>query len=289
MSITLTRFARMSRAESCKRLQLDRIPPCRSLGCFASSEFHRAKLQFGPTPAQGDRQSGRLRAHPVLRTRPISCAIRRPHPLYGTRRSIPRASVAMINIDERAPRGKVRKLRTAAHQHDNRLLQGFPCTTCLVSRRPAPATTAFNFVTCRGTTTRRAGRRKAFCICRRGGGQRTSATMSTDAKIDLMLRFGSVNFTIRLTEHCHTLTESAPRRRHIAARGVSGNGRACSSAVSGYPFCWAKAIERAWGCALHEGLRQYVKAPGSSPRLVERGRSATMAKGRVHAPSSWEI
>lgn len=77
-------------------------------------------------------------------------------------------------------------------------------------------------------------------------------TMSTDAKIDLMCRFGDVHFIYASTNYLHTLTE-ALRRRGIDPRGRFATMKSLFIAAEGYPVEWAQTIQEVWGAVLHEG------------------------------------
>ena len=77
-------------------------------------------------------------------------------------------------------------------------------------------------------------------------------TMSTDAKIDLMDRFGGVQFIYASTNYLHTLTE-AVRRRGIDPRTAYPTLRSIFIAAEGYPPEWAAQIQDFWGATLHEG------------------------------------
>lgn len=76
--------------------------------------------------------------------------------------------------------------------------------------------------------------------------------ISTDAKIDLMCRFGTVHFIYASTNYLHTLTE-ALRRRGISPRERFPMMRSLYIAAEGYSPAWAQSIEEYWGCPLHEG------------------------------------
>ena len=76
--------------------------------------------------------------------------------------------------------------------------------------------------------------------------------LSTDAKIDLMLRFGAMHFIYASTNYLHTLNE-ALRRRGIDPKTTFPMMKALYIAAEGYSPRWAQAVEDFWGCQLHEG------------------------------------
>ena len=83
-------------------------------------------------------------------------------------------------------------------------------------------------------------------------GFHVGGVLSTDAKIDLMLRLGDVHFIYASTNYIHTLTQA------LLARGINPAQkfpmmRAIFIAAEGYPIEWAKDIQAQWGCPLHEG------------------------------------
>jgi len=77
-------------------------------------------------------------------------------------------------------------------------------------------------------------------------------TMSTDAKIDLMCRFGELHFIYASTNYLHTLTE-ALRRRGVDPRERFPMMKSLFIAAEGYPLEWARTIQDVWGAVLHEG------------------------------------
>ncbi len=76
--------------------------------------------------------------------------------------------------------------------------------------------------------------------------------LSTEAKIDLMLRFGEVHFIYASTNYVHTLTEGL-RRRGIAPRETFPMLLAIFFAAEGYAPEWREQIEEFWGCRVNEG------------------------------------
>ncbi|MFC6283806.1 MULTISPECIES: phenylacetate--CoA ligase family protein [Polaromonas] len=83
-------------------------------------------------------------------------------------------------------------------------------------------------------------------------GFHVGGTLSTDAKIGLMLRLGDVHFIYASTNYMHTLTQG------LLARGIPPSERfpmmqAVFIAAEGYPVEWAAELQVQWGCPVHEG------------------------------------
>lgn len=94
-------------------------------------------------------------------------------------------------------------------------------------------------------------------------------TMSTDAKIDLMCRFGDLAFIYASTNYLHTLTE-AVRRRSIDPRRQFPKLKAAFIAAEGYPVEWAAHVQDFWGFTLHEGYGS-TQGAGFICSTTERG------------------
>jgi phenylacetate-CoA ligase len=78
------------------------------------------------------------------------------------------------------------------------------------------------------------------------------SVLSTEQKIDLLLRAGELHFIYASTNYHHTLSE-AFRRRGIRPAERFPMMVALFTAAEGYPMEWAREIEAFWGCRLHEG------------------------------------
>jgi phenylacetate-CoA ligase len=83
-------------------------------------------------------------------------------------------------------------------------------------------------------------------------GFHVGGNLSTDAKIDLMLSLGRVDFIYASTNYLHTLTD-ALTRRGIDPREAFPGLRGVFIAAEGYPIEWAQKIQAKWGCQLNEG------------------------------------
>ena len=78
-------------------------------------------------------------------------------------------------------------------------------------------------------------------------------TFSTDAKIDLMLRIGEVNFIYASTNYLHTLTEAMLPPRRWSRNARFRPCAPCSSPPRATRSSGRSAIEALWGCRLQEG------------------------------------
>lgn len=83
-------------------------------------------------------------------------------------------------------------------------------------------------------------------------GFHVGGVLSTEAKIDLMLRLGDVHFIYASTNYVHTLTQG------LLARGIRPAEQfpmmqAVFIAAEGYPVEWAADLKVQWGCPVHEG------------------------------------
>ncbi len=76
--------------------------------------------------------------------------------------------------------------------------------------------------------------------------------LSTDAKVEMMCRFGEVHFIYASTNYLHTLTE-AFRRHGISPRDRFPMLHSIYFAAEGSSLEWARATEEFWGCDLFEG------------------------------------
>lgn len=103
--------------------------------------------------------------------------------------------------------------------------------------------------------------------------------LSTDAKIDLMLRFGEVHFIYASTNYVHTLTE-AMRRRGIDPTETFPMLRAIFFAAEGYAWEWLEEMEAFWGCRVTEG---YGSTQVAGFGYVDCHQAHERARGLLHA------
>lgn len=279
MSTALARFQRMPRAEL-EALQLQRIRR-QVARVHATSPFYRAKMQAGGISPEDIRSLADFSRIPTSNKADF-LQDQAAYPPYGSRLSVPHASVALINMTGgTSGQGQEIYGRT---QHDI-ALQGFLHYLPWYHAGLRPGHIAFNFVPSGGLTTGGWGPPEGFRIAG-AAAVNTPATLSTDAKIDLMLRFGRVNFIYASTNYLHTLTE-AMRRRGISPREAFPAMKGLFIAGEGYPHGWAQGIQRAWGCALHEGYGS-TQGTGFIASTCERGVVRADGKAACMHLFEWE-
>lgn len=105
-------------------------------------------------------------------------------------------------------------------------------------------------------------------------------TMSTDAKIDLMMRFGTFHFIYASTSYMHTLTE-ALRRRGIDPKKQWPMMQSLYTVAEPYPVEWAERIEDFWGARLYEGYGS-TQAAGFCCSTCENGAVKNGRRGVMH-------
>ncbi|MGN6769498.1 MAG: phenylacetate--CoA ligase family protein [Rhizobiaceae bacterium] len=104
--------------------------------------------------------------------------------------------------------------------------------------------------------------------------------MSTDAKIDLMLRFRDFAFIYASTSYLHTLTE-ALRKRHIDPKVAFPKMRTLFIAAEGYPVDWALRIQEFWGIPVHEGYGS-TQGAGFIASTCDAGAVRDGRRGAMH-------
>ncbi len=213
----------------------------------AASGFYRERWKKAGLRLDDIRSLGDLRRLPTF-TKADCLADQNAHPPFGQRLGIPRQDVALVcmtggtsgqgqEIYGRSPHDLV--LQGYFHQlpwHIAGLRQGDIGLNCV----PAGGMTTGGW----GPTE---GFRAAGSLPLTVGG-----VMSTDAKIDLMCRFGDIHFIYASTNYLHTLTE-ALRRRGIDPRQRFPMMKSLFTVAEGYPLDWAETIQAVWGATLHEG------------------------------------
>ena len=111
--------------------------------------------------------------------------------------------------------------------------------------------------------------------------------LSTEAKIDLMLRFGVMHFIYASTNYLHTLTE-ALRRRGLDPRQAFPMMKALYIAAEGYSPKWAQTTENIWGCPLHEGYGS-TQATGFAYTSCPSVRRSPEHVNLLHALEWWNL
>jgi phenylacetate-CoA ligase len=170
------------------------------------------------------------------------------YPPFGGRLGIKRQEVALVNMTGgTSGQGQEIYGRSQRDVHQLGYLHALPWM--MGGLRPGDI--AVNCVPAGGMTTGGWGPGEGLRIIGAtafhvGGG------MSTDAKIDLMLKVCGVNFIYASTNYLHTLTE-ALINRGITPRDAFPAMHGLFIAAEGYPLEWAEKIEEHWGCRLQEG------------------------------------
>lgn len=180
--------------------------------------------------------------------KPEFLADQEQNPPFGLRLGVAREDVVMVNLTGgTSGQGQEFYGRTA---HDIAIqghLHALPYYMAGLRR----GDTILNCVPAGGMSTGGWGPPEGF---RQTGGPTFNAggTLGTDAKIDLMLRFGEIHFIYASTNYVHTLTEGL-RRRSISPRETFPMMRAIFFAAEGYAPEWREQIEEFWGCRAIEG------------------------------------
>ena len=245
-SQTLARFERLSRAEM-RELQLARIK--RQLDrVYHSSSFYRSKLD-----AAGAHPDRIVSLEDFAQAVPTSNKAdflrdQQEHPPFGTRLSVARDAVALVNMTG-GTSGQGQEVYGRTH-HDI-ALQGFLHYLPWFLAGLRPGQTALNCVPQGGLTTGGWGPPEGFRVAG-AVAVNAPAAFTTDAKVDLALRFGNLNFIYASTNFLHTLTD-AMRRRGLSPAQAFPHMRGIFIAGEGYPAAWAEAMCGEWGCTLHEG------------------------------------
>ncbi len=169
-------------------------------------------------------------------------------PPFGGRLSIPREEVALVNLTGgTSGQGQEFYGRSQRDVHHLGYLHALPWF--MAGLRAGDV--AVNCVPAGGMTTGGWGPGEGLRIIG-ATAFHLGGNLSTDAKIDMMLRLGEVNFIYASTNYLHTLTE-ALLKRGISPRDAFPRMHGLFIAAEGYPLDWAERIEARWGCGLQEG------------------------------------
>ncbi|BBK32986.1 phenylacetate-CoA ligase [Stella humosa] len=245
-SATLGPVERLSRPDL-EALQLRRLR--RQLErLWHTNPFYRAKLEAAKVVPDDIRSLADFNARVPLSTKADFLADQQEHPPFGRRLGVPRDQVTLVNMTGgTSGQGQEVYGRT---DHDI-AVQGYLHLLPWFMAGLRPGQMALNCVPTGGLTTGGWGPPEGFRIAG-ATAFHAGGTLSTDAKIDLMLRFGEMHFIYASTNYLHTLSE-ALRRRGIVPAERFPMMRAIHIVAEGYPQEWARATEAFWGCRLHEG------------------------------------
>ncbi len=222
------------------RRQLDRL--------YAQSPYYRGRMDFGGFKPEDVTSLAMFRERFPTSNKSDFLADQLEHPPFGHRLGIPREHVALVNMTGgTSGQGQEIYGRSQRDIHMQGYLHALPWF--LAGLRPGHM--AINCVPAGGVTTGGWGPGEGLRIIG-ATGFHVGGTLSTDAKIDLMLKLGDVNFIYASTNYLHTLTE-ALMRRELNPRKVFPGMQALFIAAEGYPVEWAEKIVDFWGCGLQEG------------------------------------
>ena len=278
-STTLARFDAMSRADL-EALQLSRIR-AQLARVYARSAFYRDKMDAAGLTAADVRSLADF-ARISTSNKQQFLADQNTHPPYGTRLSTASEDVALVTTTG-GTSGQGQELYGRTH-HDV-AMQGFLHYLPWHLAGLRPGHVALNCVPSGGMTTGGWGPPEGFRVAGAASINAPGA-LSTDGKIDLMLRFGSVHFIYASTNYLHTLTE-ALRRRGMVPKEAFPMMQGLFIAGEGYPAHWARNITLAWGCMLHEGYGS-TQGAGFIASSCEKGVARDDGEpGRLHI-FEWE-
>ena len=245
-SARLRRLAVASRADL-EALQLHKLR--RQLArLHASSGYYRRRMETGGLDPDALASLADFRAGFPLSSKSDFLTDQTEHPPFGERLGIARQEVALVNMTGgTSGQGQEIYGRSQRDVHMQGYLHALPWF--LAGLRPGDI--AMNCVPAGGLTTGGWGPGEGLRIAG-ATAFHVGGTLSTDAKIDLMLRIGEVNFIYASTNYLHTLTE-ALCRRGLEPKRTFPTLRTLFIAAEGYPLEWAERIETLWGCRLQEG------------------------------------
>ncbi len=273
-SQTLARLSRLSRAEMLNlqfaklKRQLERI--------YAQNAFYRSRFDAAGVKLDQIRSLDDFRARvPAMGKRDCLDDQGRAPP-FGERVGVPRERVVLVNLT-----GGTSGLGQEVYGRTNYdvAMQGYYHYLPWFMAGLRAGQVALNCVPAGGLTTGGWGPSEGF---RMAGATSFPAggTMSTDAKIDLMCRFGAFHFIYASTSYMHTLTE-ALRRRGIDPKKQWPTMQSLFTVAEPYPIEWAQRIEEFWGARLHEGYGS-TQAAGFCASTCECGAIPGSGRGVMH-------
>ena len=246
VSAALAPFERMDRAEL-EALQLARLQ--RQLDrLYRTNPFYRTKLERAKVTPADIRSLDDFRKRVPLSTKAEFLQDQTEHPPFGRRLGVPREAVALVCLTGgTSGQGQEVYGRTA---HDI-AIQGHLHALPWFMAGLRPGDVALNCVPSGGLTTGGWGPPEGF---RQMGATafHVGGVLSTEAKVELMTRFGEIHFIYASTNYLHTLTETL-RRQGLRPAERFPMLRALFIAAEGYPVEWARSTQTYWGCPLHEG------------------------------------
>ncbi|MDP6428772.1 MAG: hypothetical protein QF393_12210 [Rhodospirillales bacterium] len=272
-SQTIARMAAMT-PEDMRSLQLAKLG--RQLErVWASNPFYRGIYEKAGIAPEDIATLEDFSARVPTVGKPEFLADQEQNPPFGLRLGVPREEVVMVNLTGgTSGLGQEFYGRTA---HDI-VIQGHLHALPYYMAGLRRGDTILNCVPAGGMSTGGWGPSEGF---RQMGGPTFNAggTLGTDAKIDLMLRFGEIHFIYASTNYVHTLTEGL-RRRGISPRDTFPMMRAIFFAAEGYAPEWRQQIEEFWGCRVNEG---YGSTQVAGFGYVDCHKAGEPERGLLHA------
>ncbi len=242
----LSRFHAMSRAEL-DALQLAKLRR-QLIRVMAENGFYKARFEAAGVAPDRIRSVAEFRDRVPTMAKADCLADQKANPPFGLRVGRPREEIVLMNLT-----GGTSGQGQEVFGRTNRdvALQGhlhyLPWTLAGLRRGDV----ALNCVPAGGLTTGGWGPTEGFRVAG-ATSYPVGGTLSTDAKIDLMLRFGRIDFIYASTSYLNTLTE-AMRRRGVDPKTAFPMLRTLYTAAEAYPVEWAQRVEAFWGAKLHEG------------------------------------
>jgi phenylacetate-CoA ligase len=245
-SPVLARLATMSR-EDLQSLQLLKLKALLSR-VYETSPFYRQKMDAVNITPDKVISLATFRAAFPFSDKAEFLRDQNDRPPFGHRLSIPVEDVALVNLTGgTSGQGQEFYGRSQRDVH----LQGYLHALPWYLSGLRAGDIAINCVPAGGMTTGGWGPGEGLRVLG-ATGFHVGGGLSTDAKIDLMLRIGRVNFMYASTNYLHTLTEGF-YRRGIDPKDAFPDMRSIFIAAEGYPVDWAQKVQSIWGCKLSEG------------------------------------
>jgi phenylacetate-CoA ligase len=262
-SPTLARIERLSREEllgvqfrKLKR-QLERV--------HATNGFYRERMRAAAVAPEDIRSLEDFRRRVPIVTKYDFLKDQEENPPFGQRLGVPREEVVMVNLT-----GGTSGIGQEAYGRTNAdvALQGHLHWLPWFIAGLRKGDMAFNCVPSGGMTTGGWGPAEGFRLAG-ATAFHVGGTLSTQAIVDIMCRFGAIHFMYASTNYVHTLTEAC-KRQGVLPRERFPMLKAIYFAAEGYPIEWADTLEEFWGCDLREGYGS-TQAHGFAYTTCEAG------------------
>lgn len=242
----------------------------------ASNAFYRERFDAAGVKPLDIRSLEEFRDRVPTMGKPDCLADQKSHPPFGRRVGVPREDVMMINLTGgTSGQGQEAFGRTNADIAMQGHFHHLPWHLAGLRRGDV----ALNCVPAGGLTTGGWGPTEGFRVAGVTA-YAAGGVMTTDAKVDLMLRFGEFHFIYASTSYMHTLTEGF-RRRGVDPKAAFPMLKSLFIAAEGYPVEWARRTEAFWGARLHEGYGS-TQSAGFCGGTCEHGAVREGGRGLIH-------